>query len=70
MRENIIFYAFRYCLGRKTYVVSDMVEFLQENWNELSQKTKMMIQGEIKTAIKEDNFGMEIDKKEWENLLK
>lgn len=41
--EDIIIYATRYCLGRMTYVVPHMSEFLAKNANKLTGRTKAVI---------------------------
>lgn len=69
-QKNLIFCAFRYCLGRKTYVVSDMVECLIEDWCELDKSMQVKIKLEIKSAILIDRAGMDMDIKEWEKILK
>lgn len=68
--EWIIVSAFRYCLGRMTYIVSMMVEYLINVWDRLSQNTKDLILKEIKLAIEEGRAGSDIDVKEWEKILK
>ena len=67
--ENIIFYAFRYVLGRKTYAVSEVVEHLINNWGNLKTETQYQIKKEILIAIKEDKAGMEMDVEEWKKIL-
>ena len=68
MNESIVFFAFRYALGRKTYAVSTVVGFLQENWENLSYKCKSTIQREIKQAIKSGNAGDTMDVEAWEQI--
>jgi len=68
--ENILFYAFRYCLGRTTYVVADCVDQLKRNWWLLSDKTKSIIIKEIKEAIVENRAGQDNDIEEWIKLIK
>ena len=69
VNEDILFYAFRYFLGRKTYAVSETVNALKENWNMLSSNSKKIIIQEIEDARNEDGLGMECDKKQWLSLL-
>ena len=69
MNENIVFYAFRYCLGRSTYVVSDCVGYLIEHWENLSDDNQATIVKEIRSAIKSDKAGMSMDVAEWEKVL-
>jgi hypothetical protein len=63
----VLLCAFRYALGRKTYVVSMIVDELVTNWNELSYHDKDKIQNEILSA---SDLGMECDRQEWERILK
>ncbi len=67
--SEILFYAFRYALGRKTYVVSDVINCLEQNWSKLDYQQKAEIQGEIQTAIDEQNAGMDMDIKQWQKIL-
>lgn len=69
LSEDILFMAFRYALGRQTYVVSDVVQTITENWSFLSKKIKHLIHKEIKIAISDKNIGMEMDFKEWSKVL-
>lgn len=57
--------AFRYALGRTTYVVSEVVEILIEQWDNLSHYTQLLIISEIKDAIDSNNAGHEMDKSKW-----
>lgn len=68
--STIIFYAFRYCLGRMTYAVSDFCEFAKDNIVEISDRDKELMKKEIKEAIKEGKAGMKMDVEQWEQLLK
>lgn len=67
--EEILFYAFRYALGRSTYAVSDVVEVITNNWNKLSYSSQYLIHKEIKVAIERNEYGMEMDKLQWERVL-
>lgn len=68
--ENILFMAFRYALGRMTYVTLDVSTEIINKWDELSDKYKNLIQKEIKQAINDDIAGMDMDVAEWEKILK
>jgi len=68
--EDIIFYAFRYALGRMTYSVNDVATCIIENWNLLTKNTKDLIIKEIKQAITENRAGMECDINRWKDVLK
>jgi hypothetical protein len=68
--DEIIFYAFRYALGRQTYAVSSVVECIENNWPALRENTKEKIHREIKEAISEDLAGdSKIDVPIWNNVL-
>ena len=67
--EDIMFYAFRYALGRKTYAVNDVTTYLIDNWSRISEKTKNIICKEIKIAIEEDRAGMDCDVIQWKAVL-
>ena len=70
INQNIVLYAFRYCLGRKTYAVDECIGYLKENWEELDEETQTQIRCEIRVAIKDKRAGMDCDVKNWKQLLK
>lgn len=65
--ELVLNCAFRYALGRKTYIVGVIVDEIITNWDELDRYSQERIQKEIREA---ESLGMECDKKEWERILK
>lgn len=67
--ESVLFWAFRYCLGRRTYAVKDCVDAIVKNWNNLPGKTQSLIVTEIKNAISKGDAGMEMDIKQWRRVL-
>ena len=67
--KDIFIMAFRYCLGRSTYVVADMVSLIDRNWNNFSKYEKPMFKREIARAIKTGQAGMEMDIKSWQEIL-
>ena len=67
--ENIIMWAFRYALGRRTYAVSDVVEVLINIWDKLKVFTQKKIQLEIREAINQKRAGMDCDIKQWKKIL-
>jgi len=69
VREEILFYAFRYALGRMTYAVGDVSDCLIENWDRLSKNMKMHIIDEIKEAVRKGEAGMDMDKTRWNAVL-
>lgn len=63
--EDIAFYAFRYCLGRRTYCVTDCVEYLIANWPNISRQTQLVIHDEVGRAYNADQAGDQQDKDQW-----
>lgn len=68
--QDLLFYSFRYCLGRMTYAVSDCVNLLIKYWWLLSRPTQKLIQREIREAIKRNGAGMDCDIDQWNRVLK
>lgn len=71
--ENFILYAFRYALGRSTYAVSDVAEFIIRNKMFLQPYIKKQIVQEIKeyfSRIHNNGLYMQCDKDCWDNVLK
>ena len=64
--EEILIYAFRYCLGRRTYAVSQCVENILKNWDKLSPRSKDLFYSEIKNC---DDLGMDMDEREWMKIF-
>jgi hypothetical protein len=65
--EDVLFWAFRYCITRSTYAASDGVKAIRDNWNSLSNNIKMRIQDEIRNH--DWTHQHEIDKSMWHSLL-
>lgn len=57
--DQIMLCAFRYCLGRATYVVSDCCRWLRERWSTLSADVKAIVQREIREAVAQDKANNE-----------
>lgn len=51
VNEDMVIYAFRYALGRRSYEVSTVSEYLRANWHRFSDHTKSLILKEIREAI-------------------
>lgn len=66
--EDILFYAFRYALGRMTYAVTDVADVIIANADKLSRKTRDLIDKEIYDAICRKQAGMDIDIKKWNEV--
>ena len=62
--------AFRYCLGRSSYIVSDCVDWLIANWDEFDISLKKVIQFEIQEEIEAATIPMmDCDLYEWKRVL-
>ncbi len=55
---------FRYCLGRRSYIVSNCVEFLTDYWGEFDKTSK-----ETKEALEKGHAGDKCDEDRWKQLL-
>ena len=69
VNEDMVVYAFRYTLGRKTYSVDIVSTYLIENWHRFKQHTKEQIIKEIEDAIKKGDAGMDMDVQSWKRIL-
>lgn len=61
--------AFRYALGRRTYVTDSVANVIIKVWDELPRETQLLIRKEIINAINNNDAGMDIDVKCWEKIL-
>lgn len=68
-QDQVLFYAFRYALGRMTYVVNDVVNLLINHKDVLTDSHKHLVQKEIKKSIEINQAGMDCDVKEWRKVL-
>jgi hypothetical protein len=62
--------AFRYALGKKGYVVSEVAEYIINNWNNLEIGHQFLIVREIKEAIKNNKTDDDCDIECWKNVLR
>lgn len=69
--DLVVIAAFRYALGRRTYIVPAVANFIKANSKHISNQTKEIIISEINDA-KYHKYGIslgdEIDAKDWLNL--
>jgi len=69
-RGLILMCAFRYALGRRTYVVSSVVDELIANWKNFDPSRREQYQREIKEHKDMfGNLGMDCDESEWNRIL-
>lgn len=67
--------AMRYCLGRRTYIVSAFCHYVTPLLKQLSYKTKFVMKEDLDSFKRDvDNglysWGDECDKNEWDNFRK
>ena len=67
--RNILFFAFRYSLGRRTYAVDIVCDGLKRNWLELREYDRQQIKKEIQEAIDDRNAGDNCDIENWKEIL-
>lgn len=66
-----MFWAFRYALGRHTYAVSDVADYLIRHKSEIGATTKAMIRREIKEHFdKYGDEGWECDMRSWYDVVR
>ena len=51
INNDITFYAFRYAIGRQTYAVNDVANYLYQHWSELDKQTQDLIIKETKDYL-------------------
>jgi hypothetical protein len=67
--QMILLSAFRYSLGRTTYMSNVCVEWLIKWWDILPEDYKRQIHDDINHAIKFNMAGHECDVEQWKKLL-
>jgi hypothetical protein len=68
--DMILFCAFRYALGRATYVVDYVVQSIHMAWNNLSDADKQLYVKEIlEHKDKFGSIGMDMDTKQWLTIV-
>ena len=69
--DILLLCAFRYALGRRTYIVSWIADIIIDNWSSLKPRSKKIILKEIKEAIENGEFyiGMKCDEQDWRRVL-
>ncbi len=67
--ESFILYSTRYVLGRSSYAVGDMIDWLRAHWTDLSTNTQRTIQSDIQRRLRADDLGHEMDVQNWQKVL-
>jgi hypothetical protein len=65
----IVFAAFRYALGRSTYIVTDVTDCIQRNASALPASDRAVMVREVRQAIADGRAGMPSDVAAWELTL-
>ena len=65
----MMLFAFRYALGRRTYAVNIVCEYIKKNINQLNTNDIQLIIKEIQDAASNNNLGDECDKQCWNELM-
>ena len=68
-QADVLICAFRYALGRRSYITGTIVDAVMEAWDELSIHDRLLIKHEIKEAIKAGTAGDNIDVRLWREIL-
>lgn len=69
--EEILIYAFRYCLTRQSYAVMDGYHMLKRNWDSMSFGTRRLIQEEIKNHLERNAQWIDrADEGMWARILR
>jgi len=71
----MIIAAVRYCIGRRTYIVSDCADWIIANWAKWPNNVKTAIKRDVEEGFQRDaenpawkTLGDECDKRQWENV--
>jgi hypothetical protein len=67
--DIVLVCAFRYALGRRSYITGWISDEIKRCWMKLDNKFQVLIQKEIREAIEEDRAGMSIDVSSWKGIL-
>jgi hypothetical protein len=69
-QDILLFCAFRYALGRQTYVVRTIADIIKANWDHMPQSRRNMFRKEIEEAIEKGYAGsVNIDVPEWLSVI-
>lgn len=66
--NSVIFYCFRYCLGRMTYAPSTCSKFIRQNISLIHKKEISLMIKEIDEYEAKDFLGNDCDVKTWKSL--
>jgi hypothetical protein len=61
--------AFRYALGRRSYVVSAITSHLISVWGTIHELQRTVITAEINLALRDGKAGDEMDREQWQRVV-
>lgn len=68
--DDMVFYAFRYCLHAQSYVVSDCATYLVAHWHELLPRVQRQIHTELRAALNAGHIKDGMDVAMWQDVLR
>lgn len=66
--QALIICSFRYALGRRSYIVSEICDIIKKNMDNLEHETKKLMYTEIQDALSLGHAGDQVDSVDWEML--
>ena len=69
MDQMMALAAFRYCLGRRSYIVGICVDWIRLMWSSFSKDTQFIILRDIIEAYLDGCTGMDMDTIDWLKVL-
>jgi len=67
--QLMVMAAHRYCLGRRSYIVSCCIEWISQHWDQFESNTKANLIRDTIEAIATDCAGSDIDLRSWKELV-
>lgn len=68
--QLVIMGAHRYALGRRTYIVGSIIEWLKENWKYVNEHSRFVILRDTARELMIGDAGDDMDIKCWTEFLK
>ena len=68
-KDDLILYSLRYCLGKSSPIIREMINYLYDHWEIISPYHKEKIKNEIYFSISRHSAGMKQDENDWSLFL-
>lgn len=68
-QNEVLHCAFRYALGRATYVSGFVAQLIIAAWPKIPSQWRSLYQSEIRKALESNRAGHEIDRRDWAKIL-